>query len=278
MAGASDGSADGLLLPILRANAKRWSVYPPHNASACIRTLTRLDRWPSRDAIDAAASSLSNRSLSFFGDSTLKNKAEFVRALSRALKEPNLRVEFTDIRKAGCPNISAVQPPPDVLVWGSTGLHHLHLRPSRWDKVQVLSPEAYRAKLFECAGRLNAALAGTRTRRVFRLANHICSSAYAGPYRRDADAWRERVDDALYPMTATEVGVRTLHAAEREMARALDWTLLHSHTDERLCSACTGRGDGRHYPWAVPNFAVRLAQQLGSSHAALPESHPENLF
>jgi hypothetical protein len=62
-----------------------------------------------------------------------------------------------------------------------------------------------------------------------------------------------------------EIGVATLHVAQRAAARAAGHHLLDTSTDG-MC-ACTAERDGRHYTPLIPHWVVQLAAIARESRA-----------
>lgn len=147
----------------------------------------------------------------------------------------------------------------DLVLW-NIGLHHLHLEPSRHPAGIPLTFTEYLSRLRSCATQLRSSF--PKAKLVYKMTNDICTSKYTGEYARDAAKWATRTEDVMYNMQFDDIGVQSLHVAERLVASEFNYSLMdprvRGHCD------CTGSTDGRHYVFLVPQFLHRLYRLLAT--------------
>jgi len=101
---------------------------------------------------------------------------------------------------------------------------------------------------------------------VYKMTNDICTSKYTGEYAEAAANWASRTEDIKYNMQSTNIGVQSLHVAERVVAFEANYTLMDPRVRSRC--ACTGSSDGRHYAYLIPQFVHRLFRLHQSARSA----------
>ena len=236
----------------------------------CAEDLVRNSLWPSDEESSEVGRWFSNTSTLFIGDSTVDQDALYLKQHQRvadacaAKGTPGVCLArcgakgLPSCSKSPCAFEHATSRRDFGLVVYNTGLHHLHLRPSR-------TPDRPRAFL-EYVDMLRTCLATVRSAfpraaLVYRMTNDVCESRYVGPYKRDAAAWATRTEEEGYNMQFTAIGASSLHVAERAVASELEVPII----DPRVAGHCdcTGPGDGRHFAPLIPQYVSRLRSLHG---------------
>ena len=229
----------------------------PTNKSVldCAHDLSNHSQWPSAQANEATSRWFKNTSALFIGDSTIQNKAYYLYNLlgvQSACRPGTTGVCMADARRLPCV-WSTNRSDFDLVVW-NLGLHHLHLEPSRHLIHPPLTFTEYLSTLRSCAAKLRSSF--PKAKLVYKMTNNICTSKYTDRYARDAANLAAQTEDIMYNMQFTDIGVQSLHVAERVVASEFNYSLMdplvRGHCD------CTGTSDGVHYAFLIPQFVHRL--------------------
>lgn len=203
------------------------------------------------------------------GKSRARNKTALAKSCFAAVGTPGVCTARIDVGCEDCTEKEAISCPWDkvtnrsdfdLVVW-NTGLHHL-VRDPKAAKSEA-SFTRHLDLLRKCARSARAAF--PKALLVYKLTNMICSAQFTGELAADVKEWGQatEIQPRLYNMQFDEIGVRSLHVAERVVASEFGMQLLDTHT-EGMCD-CTGITHGRHYPVLIPHFVVRLHRLLNRS-------------
>lgn len=116
----------------------------------------------------------------------------------------------------------------DLVVW-NTGLHHLVRDCPKAAKSEA-SFTRHLDLLRKCARSARAAF--PKALLVYKLTNMICSAQFTGELAANVKEWGQatEIQPRLYNMQFDEIGVRSLHVAERVVASEFGMQLLDTHT------------------------------------------------
>ena len=215
----------------------------------------------------------------FVGDSTLLDKVNALH--SHGVSKARVRFvwsSYTDAKAQACNarvlKRALVTLLPDArqvdLVVFNVGLHPLlanvlndtSAKPHVAPRVPL---SFYEDSLHGCGAVIQQLL--PRALHLYKLTNAVCPQTWIGSLAEHVAHWRTLPPTTPgYGMQLSEVGVASLHQAERRFVAASGWLLLDSYTAGRC--ACTRHTDGRHYPALVPHFLVQLHLVLASQLTA----------
>lgn len=240
------------------ARNRAYCTKAPTGASVlvCARDISKHSQWPSAQANEATSRWFNNTSALFIGDSTIQNKAYYLYTplgVQHACRPGTAGVCMADARDVPCVwSTHTNRSDFDLVLW-NIGLHHLHLEPSR-HPTSALTFTEYLSTLRSCATQLRSSF--PKAKLVYKMTNNICTSKYTGGYAQDAAKWATQTEDIMYNMQFDDIGVQSLHVAERVVANEFNYSLMdplvRGHCD------CTGSNDGRHYAFLIPQFVHRL--------------------